>query len=261
MYKENKMRFITDIENNGVMYTSAKRRYNPDKTIFSLIKKIKSLSDRINPHYDKVFSRQKLKLQVNSEFDAKNELYLYTISINKIKPKYIFWHDEESYLKTYVLNDFYQEGKRRKNLTLPYNEAEKLGEKYAKSFAYAVTVVNYVVRDNSENNYRYYEMCSEYIDLMNLLCFVNNIGKARTNGILLCDYLGVPCDRHSLLTDIEVYFTDDSISSPIMDISVGSLFTIRGQLTINQNEPSSRNLSRLLINNIYTHLSITKELN
>lgn len=71
MYKENKMRFITDIENNGVTYTSAKRRYNPDKTIFSLIKKIKSLSDRINPHYDNVFSRQKLKLQVNSEFDEK----------------------------------------------------------------------------------------------------------------------------------------------------------------------------------------------
>lgn len=104
-------------------------------------------------------------------------------------------------------------------------------------------------------------MCSNYIDLMNLLCFVNNIGKIRTNGILLCDYLGVPCDRHSLLTDIEVYFTDDSISSPIMDISVGSLFTVRGQLAINQNEPSSRNLSRLLINNTYTHLSITKELN
>lgn len=68
------MRFITDIANNGVMYTSAKRRYNPDKTIFSLIKKIKSLSDRINPHYDNVFSRQKLKLQVNSEFDAKKRI-------------------------------------------------------------------------------------------------------------------------------------------------------------------------------------------
>ena len=261
MYKENKMRFITDIVNDGVMFTSAKRRYNPDKTIFSLIKKIKSLSDRINPYYDKVFSRQKLNLQVSSEFDAKNVLYQYIISINKIKPKYIFWHDEESYLKTYILNDFYQEGKRRKNLTLPYNEAEKLGEGYAKSFAYAVTVVNYIVRDNSEHSYRYYEICSNYIDLMNLLCFVNNIGKVKSDGILLCDYLGVPCDRRSLLTDIEVYFTNDSISSPIMDISVGSLFTVRGQLAINQNEPSSRNLSRLLINNTYTHLSITKELN
>lgn len=255
------MRFITDIANNGVEYTSAGRRYNKSKTIFSLVEKIKSLSDRINPHFDNVFSRQKLKLQVSSEFDEKNSLYQYVISINKIKPKYIFWYDEESYLKTYILNDFYQEGKRRKNLTLPYNEAEKLGEEHAKSFAYAVTIVNYIVRDNSENNYRYYEMCSNYIDLMNLLCFVNNIGKIRTNGILLCDYLGVPCDRHSLLTDIEVYFTDDSISSPIMDISVGSLFTVRGQLAINQNEPSSRNLSRLLINNTYTHLSITKELN
>lgn len=255
------MRFITDIANNGVAYTSAGRRYNKSKTIFSLVEKIKSLSDRINPHFDNVFSRQKLKLQVDSEFDAKNRLYQYIILVNKIKPKYIFWYDEESYLKTYILNDFYQEGKRRKNLTLPYNEAEKLGEEYAKSFAYAVTIVNYIVRDNSENNYRYYEMCSNYIDLMNLLCFVNNIGKIRTNGILLCDYLGVPCDRHSLLTDIEVYFTDDSISSPIMDISVGSLFTVRGQLAINQNEPSSRSLSRLLINNTYTHLSITKELN
>lgn len=255
------MRFITDIANNGVAYTSAGRRYNKSKTIFSLVEKIKSLSDRINPHFDNVFSRQKLKLHVDSEFDAKNRLYQYIILVNKIKPKYIFWYDEEFYLKTYILNDFYQEGKRRKNLTLPYNEAEKLGEEYAKSFAYAVTIVNYIVRDNSENNYRYYEMCSNYIDLMNLLCFVNNIGKVKTDGVLLCDYLGVPCDRHSLLTDIEVYFIDDSISSPITDISVGSLFTIRGQLAINQNEPSSRNLSRLLINNTYTHLSITKELN
>ena len=255
------MRFITDIVNNGVMYTSAERRYNPDKTISSLIHKIKSLSDRIIPHYDKVFSRQKLNMQVNSEFDAKNRLYQYVILINKIKPKYIFWHDEESYLKTYILNDFYQEGKRRKNLTLPYNEAEKLGEEYAKSFAYAVTIVNYIVRDNSEHNYRYYEMCSNYIDLMNLLCFVNNIGKVKSNGVLLCDYLGVPCDQHSLLTDIEVYFNDDSTSSPIMDISVGNLFTVRGQLTIDRNKPSSRKLAVLLINNIYTHLSATKEIN
>lgn len=117
------MRFITDIANNGVAYTSAGRRYNKSKTIFSLVEKIKSLSDRINPHFDNVFSRQKLKLQVDSEFDAKNRLYQYIILVNKIKPKYIFWYDEESYLKTYILNDFYQEGKRRKNLTLPYNEA------------------------------------------------------------------------------------------------------------------------------------------
>lgn len=65
------MIFITDIANNGVMYTSAERRYKKDRTIFSLINKIKSLSDRINPHYDKVFSRQKLNIQVSSEFDEK----------------------------------------------------------------------------------------------------------------------------------------------------------------------------------------------
>lgn len=255
------MRFITDIINDGVPYTSAERRHKPGKTIYSLIKKIRSLSERINVHYDKVFSRQKLNLQVESEFDVDNKLCLYKILINKIRSKYFFWHDEESYLKTYILNNFYQEGKRRKHLTLPYNEAEKLGGGCAKSFAYAVTVVNYIVRDNSENNYHYYEMCSNYINLMNLLCFVNNIGKVKTNGILLCDYLGVPCDRHSLLTDIEIYFNDEYVSSPIIDISVGNLFTVRGQLTINRNEPSSRNLINLFINNPYTHLSITKELN
>ena len=85
------MRFITDIANNGVAYTSAGRRYNKSKTIFSLVEKIKSLSDRIYPHFDNVFSRQKLKLQVDSEFDAKNRLYQYIILVNKIKPKYIYF--------------------------------------------------------------------------------------------------------------------------------------------------------------------------
>lgn len=114
------MRFITDIANNGVAYTSAKRRHNPDKTIFSLVEKIKYLSDRINPHFDNVFSRQKLKLQVDSEFDVKNRLYQYIILVNKIKPKYIFWYDEESYLKNLYLKRLLSRREKKKefNITL-----------------------------------------------------------------------------------------------------------------------------------------------
>ena len=261
------MFFDVKLENPEYRPVELDRFYDKDKSVDNLIHKIISTSDRIVHYYDKLFSR--LGFSISLEKQLRNGLICNDIVIDKIKRKLLFFTRKERLEVSNLLNEFYTDLHSRYLLTTPFDDAELINKDCAKAYMYAVLIIRNDIIAIGEEQTRYREMCSDYINLVGLLNIVNNIGKVPLgddfNGEYLNEYLGIPKTHVrkmngviiKILTNYMMYY------SPIVEIIVCNKdrTSVKGQLNLSSCNYNELKLLDFLKENLYSQVVLFSRVN
>lgn len=258
------MFFDVKLENPDYRPVELEKFYSKNKSVYNLIHKIISTSEKIIPHYDKQFSRKGLSISLEKE--ARDGLVYNNILINKVKYKFLFFKSEERFMQSNLLNDFFTRLHSRYSLTTPFNDAELINKDCAKAYMYAVLTVNNIVTDTSEECMRYLDMCNDFINLVGLLNIVNNIGKVPLNSETelkyVIDYLGIPkAHLKSMYGGIIKVLECQKLSTPLIEIITGDRerTSVKGHLGLTYSDDFEFKLLVFLKDNVYGQVTLTSE--
>lgn len=258
------MFFDTKLENPEYRPVELDRFYDKDKSVDNLIHKIISTSDRIVHYYDRLFSR--LGFSISLEKQLRDGLICNDIVIDKVKRKLLFFTSKERLEVSNLLNEFYTDLHSRYLLTTPFNDAELINKDCAKAYMYAVLIIRNDIIAIGEEQTRYREMCSDFINLVGLLNIVNNIGKVPLNNETelkyVVDYLGIPKTHlKSMYGGIVKILEYDKRSSPLIEIITGDRerTSVKGHLGLIDSNDLELELLRFLKNNMYGQVTLTSE--
>lgn len=258
------MFFDVKLENPEYRPVELDRFYDKDKSVDNLIHKIISTSNRIVHYYDKLFSR--LGFSISLEKQLRNGLICNDIVIDKVKRKLLFFTRKERLEVSNLLNEFYTDLHSRYLLTTPFNDAELINKDCAKAYMYAVLIIRNDIIAIGEEQTRYREMCSDYINLVGLLNIINNIGKVPLDSEAelkyVIDYLGVPRTHVKHMNGVIIKILEyEKRSTPLIEIMTGDRerTSVKGHLRLVYSDDLEFELFVFLKDNLYGQVTLTSE--